>query len=97
MLTKSLSKASLNEYAVGASVSYTTGSTAEAENAGSQAVVSGMPGNDIIHSHATDIWGPTTSTIVETSNTTSASGVVVPHVEMTPLAEVHELLVTPLP
>jgi hypothetical protein len=94
----SINGGSFNGVTAGASVSYATDSTATAENAGSQAAVSGNPtitDGYITDSHATDIYGPSTSTIVEASDTTSANGMVVPHVEMTPLADVHEMHMMP--
>jgi hypothetical protein len=85
-----------NAVTAGASVSYATASTANAENTGSQAAVSGTTATYITGSSAEDTNGTTTQ--VTASDTHEVNGMVVPHVEMTPLTDVHEMhMMPPMP
>jgi hypothetical protein len=79
----------------GAFVDYATDSTAKAENAGSEAHVVGTTSSYITGSSAVETLGGTTE--VTASDTHEVNGMVVPHVEMTPLTEPHMMPPTPLP
>jgi hypothetical protein len=88
----------VNTDGLGASVIHATDSTAKAEGAGSVAVVEGSASSYITGSSAAETEGGTTG--VTASDTHEMNGMVVPHVEMTPLTDVHEMHImppTPLP
>ena len=82
-----------------ATVQFASDSTAKATGVGSTAVVLGTSDMEVAGSTAINTNGTTTTVV--TSDTTSINGIVQdPRVEMTPVADVHELLMmppTPLP